>query len=568
MVLGIQVGGGLIVLFTIFLLVMSFKTWKFFHIFMAFLLFGTSIACCIYAAAALKTRTAWAKVAQEQEARIEGKPGEKGLRLQLQEIESGDPDEIDLSELSVYGAREMLWQETNGSGLGRVWRNCPVKTPFNGTTITLYTEPPAGPPPAGAAAPAPPAPNQIQVNEVLHLFKEGAFASLDGLEQAQFKKEAMELLKPSEEEWNTWVAGWKLPKEYLGSLHVTAVTDTDVTLAIKPPTVPNETTLAPTDANYFDKRFWDGLDKYYVSVNDEQKGLLQSLGASTVTVYERMPADRHDAFAGMDKATLQVMFPASDVAMDGPDKAAAYERFIDTYRFDGKTQQEIDALISSEGDRLNAKFTPTPDESWVRIEFIKDYEIVVDDEFDLKNPPDVHAGRQFDDRGLAIVPDLLNGGPAAFKVGSQVVVDRETAQKLEAEGVITAGDPVFVRELNDFEYLLAQINKEIKRVEEDTAAIRIQGTQVADAHESVRQQRAVKDAEYNDLQEDYNNFDAERTSITDHHGKLKTQWASMRKQLSDLYKENKGLERELQAINDALTAAIEKRVAEELIEAP
>ena len=118
----------------------------------------------------------------------------------------------------------------------------------------------------------------------------------------------------------------------------------------------------------------------------DQEGLSWSL-------FEKMPADRHDTFTNLVETDVQDeafdigayrtlletdFFPASTMgfAIDSPDaevareSAIAYERFIDQIAFDGMSLGRIENWIES-AQRVSGDFVPLPEELFVEYQFTK-----------------------------------------------------------------------------------------------------------------------------------------------------------------------------------------------------
>jgi hypothetical protein len=202
-----QAIGALLALFFIFLTYMNTKTWRWVHVTFTFLVFGATIAFCVYSAMAMRTRTAWIKYHDEKEKQV------ADLSEQLQHVTHGNPTNPEAP--SIIGVRQDLSRVVLDRG--RVWRQTTPTINPDGS-VTVSTVPPAPVPIDPAAAPAAPPPvpagekNNLKVKDVLYAFKEGQAAPDQPL----------------------------LPVFFLGEFEVTAATDTTATLMPTMPLTPQQ----------------------------------------------------------------------------------------------------------------------------------------------------------------------------------------------------------------------------------------------------------------------------------------------------------------------------------------
>ena len=288
----VQVVLGLLVIFFFVTIGFSVRTWRFAHLFFLVLTFFAAGTFGVFGAMVLKTHKNWRTEVQKMDLDLEKRLKEK------EDIQFGDVTKVvqepNLKSVKAEIARALLDR-------GRVWRGCQPGN-FDGMTVNVTTAAigaaPAAPVDPAAAPGAPAAkPNNIEAKAILYAFKELPDAN------------------------NTMF----LPSVYLGEFTATAVTESSVTLA---PTV-------PLDADQ-----------------------LQQIRAvdSTWVLYEVLPVDGHEFFAGLVDATLRALIPQGKM-----------------------TQAEYDALITSY-TRTGTPATDAdpPEYKWVKVKFLKKKSIDVD----------------------------------------------------------------------------------------------------------------------------------------------------------------------------------------------
>lgn len=265
--LPLQILGVLLAIFFIVTLVLSAKTWKWFHITFAFFVFCAAATFVVYAAMSLRTRTAWEAVVQKLEADVEKSHKELSV---LREGDIDKPDDSPLSNIRV------LNEELNKLYLhrGRVWKNCSLAE-INQAQVRLKftTQAPAAPVVEGAAAAPDAGPNRIEAKAVLYLFKD---QTVDNVH------------RPGEQRI--------VPAIYVGEVVAVEVTDGDVSVT---PTLP------------FDRQ--------------QASHLVQD--GVTWTIYEMMPIDAHEALEGLTEAQIQAVMP-NNLQLPAPVYQELVARFV------------------------------------------------------------------------------------------------------------------------------------------------------------------------------------------------------------------------------------------------
>jgi hypothetical protein len=379
-------------------------------------------------------------------------------------------DEVSLRDVKADIARILLDR-------GRTWRGCQPGN-FDGMSVTVTTATAAAPPPAVEGAPPAAAPavkaNNIEVKAILYAFKE-----LPNADNTMF-----------------------VPGPYLGEFVATAVTESSVTLA---PTI-------PLDADQLTQ----------IKAND-----------STWVLYEVLPVDAHEFFAGLNEEQLRAAIP------QGKMPQAAYDAVISSYlRTNGPATDE-----------------DPPATRWWRVVFKKKKTIDVDSDQMAMNDVDF-----FDQQGRAVVQRLRRGEVVEFDLGDTALVDEETANAWVAAGeVAKEGKPVYLRPLNDYVQMFkhffhqrVQLANKIDLVTRETKSIE-DSTKLAEGQVVRGMEEQTK------LEEDKTNYTAEQAEVTKLEEALKAQHDQLRQQLSQTFRANQQLAAEL--------AALQKQLADEIAKA-
>ncbi len=405
----------------------------------------------------------------------------KNWRTEVQKMEQDLEIRLREKENIQFGDVTQVVQEANLRSVkaevsrtlldrGRVWRGTQPGN-FDGT-VTVTTAAIGAPPAEGAAAPAAKS-NNIEAKTILYAFKELPDAN------------------------NTMF----LPSVYLGEFVATAVTESSVTLA---PTV-------PLDADQLQQ----------IRVVD-----------SIWVLYEVLPVDGHEFFAGLDDATLRTLIPQGRM-----------------------TQAEYDALITS----YLRTGTPATDDDppqykWVKVKFLKKKSIDVDSD-------QMNAGALdfFDQQGRSVASRLRRNEAVEFDLGDTAIVDQETAETWAAAGEVEKQEFIYMRPLHDYAALFHSfynqrelLTDKVERVNRETATIET-ATALAEAQVVSLTEEKAK------IEQDKANFLLEQTAVTDLEIALKAQSEDLRKQLTQTYLMNQQLAAEL--------AALQQRLADEVVKA-
>ncbi len=243
----------LISLFFLVMVGMSYKTWKWFHIMAAILVYGSTLPVVVFTSMALKSRIEWSKYAAGLEKKVQEQTAAADV------LRMGNPDQANPDPLTfVRGGQGEVFRILLNRG--RVWRQCQL-TNVNPQAGTLKFS--TQPPPPGEQGP-----NRLEKMAVLYVFKEVSVPNVYNGEPR-------------------WV-----PAVYVGEFQVSDTTEIDITAA---PTLPLDQQQASHLVVSPDVR-WTLYEKMptdtpeaFASLNEEQ---IRSLLPNVLNV----DAQRHEAF--------------------------------------------------------------------------------------------------------------------------------------------------------------------------------------------------------------------------------------------------------------------------------
>lgn len=155
--------------------------------------------------------------------------------------------------------------------------------------------------------------------------------------------------------------------------------------------------------------------------------------------------------------------------------------------------------------------------------------------------------------------------PGAEESRTKGTFDPATADELINDlGVAKLIQPVYVRNLHDFEFEFRDVNRQIQHLNDKTAAVKVEQGIIADSLAEVAAEKAVRQEEYDKLRLDKDNFEKERDNVVAYHQKLQQEWDQMKAEIVTLYRQTKQYEEQLAEINTMLTEEIERRTQEAL----
>lgn len=492
---------GLILVALVFLVAWGFcfKSWGVLHLLLTFCVFCTAVTTMVFAAASLKTRSAWHKRYADAELALKK---EQDLRQLILEGNVNEVRQTTDSLRSINGrlARTIIDR-------GRVWSGCtPQGAPAN-NSITLSTVPaPVGPVADPAAAPAA-NPNRIQVKMVLQGFREVPHPAL---------------------------AGVRVPTVYLGEFTVTAATDTTVTLSPLSmlDALQNQAITAPGTWALYEVMPIDSHRAFAVDI-DYQPDLEQEddpiYGVMDKTGLEQLFASATDGFAA--------------VAPPGSPLRQRFDATIAEYVRDGTRAEAADSAANT---YYKVRFLrPKPGSKHSFPVDVAQAEGVI------------NSQGYFDSNGMAIVADLRrpDGSPVEFEEGGVAVVDTQTADDWVAQGWVEKIEPVFVRPLYDFVHLFHRQQQDYLRIQRDKLMIERDQAILAETQKETERQIQYFLAERTRLQADVSGLGQEVDAVTKYREQLEREKADAMGVLSRLYRDNQRMAEQLRAATGRLTRA-------------
>lgn len=531
-----QIGGVLLILFFIFLLYMSSKSWKIFHAIMVFLVFVAAIGTSIYGALVLKTHKAWRSTHQRLEQQLvqAEQEGEELLLGDINEVTDWRTRNLD-ALLTASGELHRYLMDG-----GRIWRHC-TKTNVAGNSVTLSTVSPDTPPEEAS-------PNRIVEKMVLYGFLEQA--TPDGL---------------------------MVPTYYLGEFQATGVTDSTVTLQPLRPLSPEaEQAMAQSNAPWSLYEMMP-LDSHYVftesATEDQMFERLDANSDGFWTQEETKNAAGEEAYGLLFARLLETVDnnpKDQKLAKDEFDEGVLFG-VVDEHKLrtqwmpnPGLPQEDYEALVREivkDGTRATPEEVATsPERVWMEVKFLQDHEV----EVDSGDVQGVLETMYFDRNGRAIVQRLRRGDvdspePAKFAPEDIAVFDRQTAESMAADGIVELMGPVYVRLLNDYEFEFHQIASRLRSLDELISDVQRDTALITKADEQTNEQIRYRQRERAALQEDRANFQKELQVVTNYAQQLQQKHDSMLAEMSRMYRSNLLMEQELERINREMTEEIDRR---------
>jgi hypothetical protein len=254
----VQIIGGLLAIFFIFLMVMCWKTWRVTHILFTFFVFAGTVTFFAFASFVLKTHAAWRTHYVSYSAAIDKAEAEQEILLQ------GDLLEAQQSQDCIRSVRARLNDAVVDRG--RVWPECSLTGPIDADTFRVRTVPASLPPTAQ------PTPNGIQPKTMMYVFAER--------------------MGPE---------GFKVPAYYLGEYVVDAASDMEVTISATLPLDPDQLQMINQQGMTWALYELMPLDGHEVFAEmDEQEKMLLGLEIEELKKYIpnsfNWPADKYEAF--------------------------------------------------------------------------------------------------------------------------------------------------------------------------------------------------------------------------------------------------------------------------------
>lgn len=315
-------------------------------------------------------------------------------------------------------------------------------------------------------------PNNIQQNTILYVFKEVLTAD-----------------------------NFKVPTVFLGEFRATAVTETSVTLT------PN----IPLDA--------------------DQLVEIRNNDAPSWVMYEIMPIDGHEFYAGLTEEQLRTLMPNNGKIADDE-----YNAMIQSYVRTGQAADET---------------SDPPNTIWAKVKFLKKKSVDVD------NPEMMATELLFFDReGRTIAHRLRRGEPVEFDIGDTALVDVATADEWVAAGDVEKQELVYQRTLNDYAQFFHYYFSETTELKEKIALMTRDNASILDSTMKCEAQIALRADERMKLDQDLASFKVEQDEITKYEEVLKAKNEALRQKLRETFLINQQLAEEL--------ASLQKQLADQI----
>ena len=504
----VMLGLGLLVLFSFFVAYLSARTWYVSHVLIVVGVFMASVAFFILAPATLQTQAEWRGLYSQLSASL------KAEMAKTDELLHGDPNAAEPSLESLPGLRGAL--ERAVLDRGRVWRNVQFQGARNNEIVLDMSQfgdancvrlgleqeddfdlEPEPDPNAQATARQ----HGITENMILSAFQESSLVDLGQGPQGESLLNA--LLPGSELPMKDTQGVCRLPAYYMGEFEVSGVTDESIT-------------VTPTFV-----------------LTPDQINRINAAPGTTWSLYEIMPIDKHDIFAGVTAENMRVILSEAATGRSGE----AYAALIDEYVRDNK-----EALPGDVEER-----------TWTRVKFLKPYSMDVDAEGGDAGPLGM-VERNFDTSGLAVSPLLRQGSPTEFAPDTIALLDAESARKLieqefcEPEG----SQAIYRRPLRDYEFFYHDLALRFQDLADDSAIVQRQTLAVSEAKKEADREILYREGEKQRLAEDLSRFSAELDEVIKLRTDLQNQNAQRRSTLSQVYRENNRLAAELSRLQSQL----------------
>lgn len=294
------------------------------------------------------------------------------------------------------------------------------------------------------------------------------------------------------------------------------------------------------------------------NLTPEQNAAIASGNFPTWSIYELMPLDSHTSFAAAgskeeENAIFGFMDPQEVAQLLGIDPALASAEPTSLSVRDAIKARVLQAYVNDGGRPPEG--TP-PEQIYIRVEFLKDHTI----EVDAQEQRIASEGGFYDLSGRSVDARLKRGEEGAkvsFKASDIIVFDSTSAEELIKQGIAKQLAPVFVRQLNDYEYAFREVRRQITAALQDAKLIErelaemLNSQGIADAQVRMRQQERAK------LDKDFAQYSKESEVVTAEATRLEEELNKQRSELSGMFREIQSLRDQIVEKQRAATAAID-----------
>jgi hypothetical protein len=509
---------GIVLLLYILLAYFAAKTWQVWHVVLLVFLFIFSFVFLFLASATLKVQQRWRTDYVTATRSLETE------RQNHQRLTMGSMDGQQPGQLQLRGAVKRMLIDR-----GRVWRNLRLAELGEGQVLLDATQwdesgcrtasadadgeaDLAEDPEADAAQPIAPVaagtvPLGLDADAVVYAFKEAAIATLGQplqrlvvsptvAAEPRREREDDQDDEPDagqvDDEGSVDASPCKVPIFYMGEYKVVGDPNADLAALTLTPTMP---------------------------LTDAQIEQLQDPNTTWV-LYEVMPVDAHEAFAGMSAEQLSQLISAGTI-----------------------DPQRYEALIANFArDLQQGNDTDPPERKWMTVRFTQQETIDVD----VEVPAD--AGQQplsdslFDPSGRSLVATLSQGGTTQFNQGDEATFDFATAQELinqqkKAEPV----RPIYHRRLRDYARAFRSLTADLGELSRQIELAQSDLDKVNESVTQLQSQIAFQTQHGEALNGDVEGLKVERQILDQYAAMVEEKWSELRTELSRLYRSNRQL---------------------------
>ncbi|MCH2180762.1 MAG: hypothetical protein MK108_02035 [Mariniblastus sp.] len=282
--------------------------------------------------------------------------------------------------------------------------------------------------------------------------------------------------------------------------------------------------------------------------------------SATWTLFEKMPADRNDAFHRVEGMNIKdEAFDITDyrnrlmtnympaglvgLAADSP----GYEELIDSYAFDGLSRGQWENWIEANRDsRINPRFEPSPEEVFVEYKFNKKSNSA----YQVDADGNLETDGLFTPLGHAVRIDLHVGGPGTitFEKDQTVLVDQLNADGYQrSDGTVvepfaqredvTRGNEFYVRQKRDYPYLLSDLKQQTDRFDEVSKQIKNNNQIKAEFNNDTEAQITERMTLIEGLEKDKGNLQNDLKVIMVSREKVEGEWTALEQRIATLKKQ-------------------------------
>ncbi len=255
-------------------------------------------------------------------------------------------------------------------------------------------------------------------------------------------------------------------------------------------------------------------------------------GSPSWTIFEIMPLDSHTAFAAAGSSSEE---EAEYGRMDKELIAKDFESAFNNIPEEMKTKITEGILEAYVNDGAPAPDQTPPEALGRRVKFLKDYSEGVDAKGDLLPLKGGYHDTQGNMTDARLKRDPDSDAGVVFKIGTSHVFDKQTAERLEAQGVVELGASVFVRPQNDYAFAFHETRRMEIKAKQDTMLI------TREFREAERSTKVALEQEQNGeetgtkLRLDKAQYEKEVEVIADVSNELETLINAKKAELSQLY---------------------------------